>query len=169
MPFLFINKQCLINLCLVTYLHPVDNDPKIIPKADFNFAKKLDFKDINFPVKVRDIQKIEKRNSISINVTGYENKEKHPIYLPTKCCEEKYVNLLLIGEEDCSQAFSTKEILKFYIRDYFKINGIQRIKMPKKGEYTKPKSYEKKSPFMIYADFESILVPENNGKRNPDE
>ena len=28
---------------------------------------------------------------------------------------------------------------------------------------------KKKSPFMIYADFESILVPENNGKRNPDE
>ena len=24
-----------------------------------------------------------------------------------------------------------------------------------------------KSPFMIYADFESILVPENNGKQNP--
>ena len=41
--------------------------------------------------------------------------------------------------------------------------------MPKKAEYVKPKNYEKKSPFMIYADFESILVPENNGKRNPDE
>ena len=26
---------------------------------------------------------------------------------------------------------------------------------------------EKKSPFMIYADFESILVPEDNGKQNP--
>ena len=26
-----------------------------------------------------------------------------------------------------------------------------------------------KSPFMIYADFESILVPEDNGKQNPEE
>ena len=26
-----------------------------------------------------------------------------------------------------------------------------------------------KSPFMTYADFESILVPENNGKQNPEE
>ena len=26
-----------------------------------------------------------------------------------------------------------------------------------------------KSPFMIYADFESILVPEINGKQNPDQ
>ena len=25
-----------------------------------------------------------------------------------------------------------------------------------------------KSPFIIYADFQSILVPENNGKQNPD-
>ena len=26
-----------------------------------------------------------------------------------------------------------------------------------------------KSTFIIYADFESILVPENNGKQNPKE
>ena len=26
-----------------------------------------------------------------------------------------------------------------------------------------------KSPFIIYADFESILVPEDNGKQNPKE
>ena len=25
-----------------------------------------------------------------------------------------------------------------------------------------------KSPFIIYADFESILVPEGNGKQNPE-
>ena len=33
-----------------------------------------------------------------------------------------------------------------------------------------PKLWKKiKSPFMIYADFESILVPEDNGKPNPEE
>ena len=31
------------------------------------------------------------------------------------------------------------------------------------------KNYERKSPFMIYVDFESILVPEDNGKQNPNE
>ena len=33
------------------------------------------------------------------------------------------------------------------------------------------KNYMRKiiSPFMVYADFESILVQENNGKQNPDE
>ena len=45
------------------------------------------------------------------------------------------------------------------------------IKMPKKGEYVRLKNLERKvkSPFMIYADFESILVPEDNGKQNPEE
>ena len=39
--------------------------------------------------------------------------------------------------------------------------------MPKKGEYVKFKNYERKikSAFIIYADFESILVPEDNGKQ----
>ena len=45
----------------------------------------------------------------------------------------------------------------------------QRIKMPKKGQYVRFKNYERKikSPFIIYADFESILVPEINLKQNP--
>ena len=36
--------------------------------------------------------------------------------------------------------------------------------MPKIGEYVKIKNYERQinSPFIIYADFENILVPENN-------
>ena len=58
-----------------------------ITKADKDFAKKLDFKDTKFPVKIRDIHKIEKNNSISISVFGYENKEKHSIYELKKCCE----------------------------------------------------------------------------------
>ena len=43
--------------------------------------------------------------------------------------------------------------------------------MPKNREYFKLKNYERKikSPFMIYADFESILVPEDNGEQNADE
>ena len=71
----------------------------------------------------------------------------------------------------CLQAFSTKETLKLHIKDCFKIKGKQRVEMPKKGEYVTLKYYEWKikSPFTIYTDFESILVPENNGKQNLDE
>ena len=41
---------------------------------------------------------IKKKNSVDISVFGYENKEKHPIYVSKQRCEEKHVDLLLIGE-----------------------------------------------------------------------
>ena len=68
----------------------------------------------------------------------------------------------------CFQAFSTAEILKSHVNDCFKINAKQMIMMHKKGEYVKFKNYERKkeSPLMIYADFERVLVPEDNGKQN---
>ena len=59
---------------LVRYLNSADRNPTRITKTDKDFAKKLDFKDINFPVKIRDLHKIEKMNSIGISVFGYENK-----------------------------------------------------------------------------------------------
>ena len=57
------------------------------------------------------------------------------------------------------------------IKDCFEINSKQTIKMSKKDEYLKFKNFEKKvkSTFMIYAYFESILVPKDNGKQNPNE
>ena len=44
------------------------------------------------------------------------------------------------------------------------------IKMPQKGEYFKLNHFERKiqSPFIIYSDFKSILVPEDDRKQNPD-
>ena len=66
---------------IVRYLNPVDHNPRRITKADKDFTKKRDFKNIIFPVKIRDIYNIEKKNSVSISIFGYENKEKHPIYV----------------------------------------------------------------------------------------
>ena len=56
-------------------------------------------------------------------------------------------------------------------KNLFEINGKQIIKMAKKDETVKSKNYtgKIKSPFINYADFGSILTPENNGKQNPDE
>ena len=60
----------------------------------------------------------------------------------------------------CLQAFSPEEILKGHIKDCFEINGKQTIIVPKKCEYIKFKNFGRKirAPFMIYADFENILV-----------
>ena len=84
--------------CLVRYLDRVDHNPKGITKA-----KELDFKDIIFPIKATDIQKLKKKkkkkNSIGISVFGYENKETSNLYIK-KFCEDKHVDLLLIREEE---------------------------------------------------------------------
>ena len=69
------------------------------------------------------------------------------------------------------QAFRTAEKLKCHIKDCFKINSEQTIKIPNKGESIKFKNFGRKikSPFMIYGDFESILFADDNGKQNPNE
>ena len=150
-----------------------DHHPARITKANKDFAKRLPFKDIKFPVTIIDIHNIAKKNFISISVFGYENKEKHPMYLLKKYCEEKHVDLLVIGKGEkkhcvsikdfntfmydhtlhrgrkhfcryCLQAFRTADKLKCHIKDCFKINGKQANKMPKNGEYVQFKSFEKK-------------------------
>ena len=75
--------------------------------------KKLDFKDTQFPVKVRDISKIGKKNPIGISVFNYENKEKYSIYVSKKYREEKHVDLLLIEEKAKSHYVLIKHFDKF--------------------------------------------------------
>ena len=57
--------------------------------------------------------------------------------------------------------FSTSQILEIHANDYFGINWKQIIK---KDEIVKLKNYTRKikSPFMTLADFQNILIPENN-------
>ena len=71
----------------------------------------------------------------------------------------------------CLQTYSTEKRLKIHINDCFKISGKQTIQIPKKAECVRFKNYDRKikSPFMIYAGFEIILVPGDNEKQNPEE
>ena len=69
---------------LVRYLHPEDHNPAIIRKIDRYFARELDFKDMKFPAKIRNIHKILK-------------KELRWYY--SKNIFKRYIGLLLIGEE----------------------------------------------------------------------
>ena len=61
---------------LVRYLHPLDHNSKSITKAGKDFAKKLDFKDMKLPVKVREIHKIEKRILLELVVLVTKIKKK---------------------------------------------------------------------------------------------
>ena len=109
-----------------------------------------------------------------------------------KCCKEKHVDLLLIGEGEKNTMFlSMISIDPCMIIHYIAEENIFLViaymlslknkyqsvilklvvKMPKKDEYVKFKNFERKlkSPFMIYADFESMVVHEDNGKQNPND
>ena len=59
------NNECF-KWSLVRHLYPEDHHPARITKADKDFARVLYLKDIRFPVKIRDIYKIEKTNSIAL-------------------------------------------------------------------------------------------------------
>ena len=86
-----------------------------------------------------------------------------------KCYDEKDVDILLIGEEGkrqyvrsyitlhfrryCLQAFRTEDILKYHIKDCFKINGKENI-MPKKfnmlnSKFMREKEKPKKSLYQF--------------------
>ena len=140
------DNECF-KCCLVRYLIL----QIIILEELQNLIKNL-LKNFQKTVTIRDIYKIEKQNAININVFDYENKGKHPIYVSKTCCEEKHVDLLLVGEERkrhyvhikdfnafmydhtlhrarkhfcqyCLQALSSEKILQIHIKDCFKING----------------------------------------------
>ena len=91
-------------MSLVRYLNPADHHPARITKVTKILQRDLILK-TEFPVKTRDIHKIEKKNSVDISVFGYANKVKYLIYVSKKCCEDKYVDLLLIGEGEKSTMF----------------------------------------------------------------
>ena len=102
------NNECF-KWSLVKHFNLADQNSQRITKADKNISKRFDFKDIKFPVKSRDIHKIEKRNSIGISVFGYENNQKHLLNVPKKYCEEEHVDLLLIEEERRSHIVFIKD------------------------------------------------------------
>ena len=63
------------------------------------YRNTLNYDGIEFPVTVKQYNKIEKQNSINVNVFGYVKKQKYPIYI-SKEQYNKTLNLLLITSEE---------------------------------------------------------------------
>ena len=161
--------------CHIRYLNPQEKDPQRIKKIDKEYINQLDYSNIEFPVTVKQYNKIEKQNEININVFGYENKQPYPIYI-SKEKYEKHLELLLITEDDnkhyvlikdfnrfmfnqtkhehrkhfcmyCLQCFSSEEVLKNHKDNCIQLNGEQSIKMPDKSNNTlKFNNFHKQQP-----------------------
>ena len=115
-----INLQNKDNKCflwnLVRHLNPRKKDPQRITKSDREFAKRLDFNGITFPVTINQMKRIEKQNKISINIYGYCT-DKKSVY-PIRISEESYddhLNLLYIEGKNELGEDTTHYI---YIKDF---------------------------------------------------
>ena len=184
--------------CHIRYLNPQEKDPQRIKRTDKTFICQLDYSSIEFPVTVKQINKIEKQNNICINLFGFEEKQIFPIYIS----KEKYqdhMELLLITEGEnkhyilikdfnrlmfrqtkhehrkhfcmyCLQCFSREDVLTEHKNNCISINGEQAIKMPEKGDKVYFKNHHKQLsvPFVIYADFEAITEKVDSCQPNND-
>ena len=146
--------------CHIRHLNPQEKYPQRIKKVDKPYIEKLDYSNIDFPVSVKHYNKIEKQNSININVFGYENKEPYPIYVSKEKYED-HMELLLITKNEnkhyvlikdfnkfmynqtkhkerkhfcmhCLQCFSSDRVLNNHKDNCIQVNGTQAIKMPTK-------------------------------------
>ena len=161
--------------CHIRRLNPQDKDPQRIKRCDKEYINKLDYSGIEFPVTVKQYNKIENQNEININVFGYENKQPYPIYV-SKEKYEKRMELLLITENEnkhyvliedfnrfmynqtrhehrkhfcmhCLQCFSSEIILNNHRDNCIQLNGEQAVKMPNKdNNILKFNNFHKQQP-----------------------
>jgi len=89
-------------------LNPEKVHPERVKLTDKEFAKKLDYSGVTFPVKIKDISKIEIQNQINISVFGYESKKLYPI----RVSHQKYrdhLELLYIQKDNNSHYVYIKD------------------------------------------------------------
>jgi hypothetical protein len=182
----------------VRHLNPKVRRATDITQSDRNFRVNLDYEGIDFPVKISDIDKIERKNSIGISVFGYKGKKQfYPIRI-TKTVYAEHMELLLLGDDNggkhyvlikdinrmlcsvskhkekknfclhCLHSCTSEEILEKHKETCLEVNGTQATRLPKEGTKIKFKNHRNSMavPFVIYADFESMLVPEERNSES---
>ena len=139
--------------CHIRHLNPQSKDPQRIKKANKQYIDNLDYSHIMFPVSQRQYNKIEKQNSIRINIFGYEEEQPFLIHISKEKFKDQ-MNLLLITKDErrhyvlikhfnkfmynqtkhkerkhfcmyCLQCFSSQDILEKHMNNCLTINGKQ--------------------------------------------
>ena len=165
----------------------INNNPERISKLK-RFEKDFDWSGIEFPVSVKDIKRFEFRNQISINLLATEDKQiyicrkggnyEHTINLMliTGNNRKHYVAIKSLsrllssqntkhkGKEyfcmNCLQGFNEERSRDEHL-NYCINNESVKVEMPHRNlivQYSDCQ-FQFKVPFIMYADFESILEP----------
>ena len=106
------NGQKCFLWCHVRHINPVKIHPERIRQIYKELVNDLDYGRIEFPVQEKDFSKIETKNSICINVFGYENRLVFPTYISDQKLEN-LTNLLLVIDEYRSHYVYIKDFDRF--------------------------------------------------------
>jgi len=180
-------------------LHPIEpkDHPNRVSKY-LHYENELIMNGIEYPVAVKDIDRFENQNNISVNVYGLDEKV-FPMRITQKQDTRHHVDLLYLSKDEdghyvlikdfsrlmtkqlskhngkkffcklCLHACISQEILDTHL-EKCKLHGAQRIKMPDEDnkilQFKKIEAQES-LPFVIYADFESILERRELVEKDP--
>lgn len=117
---------------LLSALYPVNKNSERTSSYSIH-SNKLKFEGVPFPVKLRDISKIEKQNNLSINVFGLEfdsKTKKHSVVGPlyfSKCRKSTHINLLYIQKEVNGHYCYIKNLSRLVSKQISNTNGAVHI------------------------------------------
>ena len=173
----------------------INNNPERISKLK-RFEKDFDWSGIEFPVSVKDIKKFEFRNQISINLLVIEDKQMY-ICRKGGNYEHTVNLMLITGNNRkhyvAIKSFSrllSSQNTKHKVKEYFCMNCLQgfneessrdehvdscvnnesvKVEMPHRNPIVQysDDQFQLNVPFIMYADFESILEPIQGLENNP--
>ena len=191
-----INIQNKDNKCFLWCI-PIQKDETRLTDIR-KYENDLNFKGIDFPVKLKDIPKFENQgiNVFSVN----DNNKIYPLRLSQKDCQ-KSIDLFLISKDEnhhycliknfsrltrsqkiTSHSSSKLHICKKCLTHFTKLDLFEKhitycsqnetvaVKMPTKNTILNFQNHFKKVqiPFVAYADFECFTIPINTCQPDPD-
>ena len=178
------NEECF-KWSVITAENVGMKDPQCVSNLR-KFKDNYDWSGLEFPVSIKDIGKFETRNNISVNVLAVEGRDIYIHRKGQKVGREinllmvsedgirhytaiKSLSRLLSSKNsntkhkqhfcmNCLQGF-TQESSRDQHQVYCKDNESVRVEMPKQGSTVEFKDGQNqfKAPFIMHADFESIL------------
>ena len=88
------------------------------------YEAELNMEGIEYPVKIKDIDRFEKQNNnISVNVLGYDEKKVFPLRISEEKERQHQVNLLLITDNSNTHYVLIKDMSRLLSAQYSKHNG----------------------------------------------
>ena len=174
LPDFLMRKKALINMenkddkcflwCVLRYLHPVQKNASRINDLR-EYENDLNFKGIDFPIRVKDIQKFENQNPDlpGINVFSInENNKIYPLRLNEKYCQ-KTIELFLFSKDE-KQHYSLIKNFSRLTRSQITSDTTRKIHICKKclTHFTKQDLFEKHLLYCSQNETVAVKMPTKN-------